>query len=153
MELDETAHILGSADFFAICTLEQRRMLAFASEQVFFEAGKTLFVAGEVISGAYVLISGELISTKLSKRVEKPVFIDAPGTVIGELALIAKHPRRATITCKTDAKLLYVPRSAFAKLMQQFPDVAVRAMAFIQDDISKYVGSLKQVRLSPAKKY
>ncbi|MCF6302507.1 MAG: cyclic nucleotide-binding domain-containing protein [Devosiaceae bacterium] len=143
MELDETAHILGSADFFAICTLEQRRMLAFASELTSFKSGKTLFIAGEITSGAYVLISGELVLIKPTDSKEQELHVTEPGTVIGELALIAKHPRRATATCKTDVELLFVPRSAFAKLMKQFPDVAARAAELIRSNIGKYVGALQ----------
>ncbi len=145
MQLDDTAHILGSAEFFAICSLEQRRMLAFASEWIKLRAGDTLFKAGQVSPGAYVLISGELSSTQKLSPNSNPIEIIQPGTVIGELALIVKHPRRSTIVCKSDAQLLMVPRSAFSKLMQQFPEIAVKAVDQIKGDVGKYVSSIKAV--------
>ncbi len=146
MQLDDTAHILGNAEFFSICNLEQRRMLAFASERIRLAKGQTLFRAGEVISGAYVLISGELVSVPGEGEKGEPVAISRPGTVIGELALLTEHPRRATIVCQQDAELLMVPRSAFGKLMEQFPDVARRAGEVIRTGMGQYVGMLRAVQ-------
>lgn len=130
-------------------------MLAFASEWVKLQAGETLFRVGQISPGAYVLISGELSSIRgmaqKSKFDEKNKAIDIvlPGTVIGELALIVKQPRRATIVCKSDAQLLMVPRSAFSKLMQQFPEIASRTVAQIRGDIGKYVSSIEKAQINP----
>ncbi|VAW23135.1 hypothetical protein MNBD_ALPHA11-1283 [hydrothermal vent metagenome] len=153
MQLDDTAHILGNAEFFSICSLEQRRMLAFASEWVRFKEGEILFKAGQIAPGAYVLISGELISTQKDIPSGKPIIITDPGAVIAELALIVKHPRRADVVCKTDAQLLMVPRSAFSKIMQQFPEIAIKAEAMVRSDISKYISNIEgAAKLSNAKK-
>jgi len=146
MQLDDTAHILGSAEFFSICNLEQRRMLAFASEWTKLAQGETLFKAGQISPGAYVLISGELSSTKRTNSKEEAVIIEQPGTVIGELALIVKHPRRTTIICTSDAQLLMVPRSAFSKLMQQFPEIAAKAVELVRGDIGKYISSIEGLK-------
>ncbi|HHG90999.1 MAG TPA: cyclic nucleotide-binding domain-containing protein [Devosia sp.] len=142
MQLDEAAHILGSADFFSICNLEQRRMLAFAGERRGLLSGETLFRAGDVTEGAYVLISGELLSSRSEPKDAKGVSITQPGAVIGELALIAKKPRRATVVAVTPADLLLVPRIAFSKLMQQYPEVAQRAASKIREDVGAYVTPL-----------
>ncbi len=144
MQLDDTAHILGSADFFSICNLEQRRMLAFASDRVRLATGETLFEKGQVTDGAYVLVSGELVAKGTPGTGEKDVAIIHPGTVMGQLALITRHPRRATIVCVSTAELLLVPRSAFSKLMEQFPDVARRAVELIRNDIGAYVAPLRE---------
>lgn len=147
MQLDDAAHILGAADFFSICDLEQRRMLAFGSDRQVLKAGEVLFRIGDVTPGAYVLISGTLVS-----RDKHPgdadvhnVEIDQPGTVIGELAMIAKHPRRSTVTAKTETEVLLVSRETFSKLMQQFPDLAAKAAAKVQGDLQSYIGTVQQM--------
>ena len=146
MQLDDTAHILGGADFFSICNLEQRRMLAFAGERRMLKTGETLFRAGDVTHGAYVLISGILGSRQATTGEDELVEIDKPGTIVGELALITKYPRRATVVAKTDVELLLVPRTAFSKLMRQYPEIARRAAAKIRHDANAYVGALEQVK-------
>ena len=145
MHLDDTAHILGSADFFSICNLEQRRMLAFASDRIRLTSGETLFRAGQITDGAYVLISGEMLSNAINRPEEEGIVVNSPGTVMGELALVTRHPRRSTVVCTRDAELLLVPRSAFSKLMEQFPEVAHRAVEVIRNDIGTYVAPLKNV--------
>ncbi len=146
MQLDEAAHILGSADFFSICNLEQRRMLAFAGERRALIPNETLFRVGDVTEGAYVLISGELLSSQSDTKDAKSVSITQPGAVIGELALIAKQPRRATVVAVTAADLLLVPRIAFSKLMQQYPEIAQKAAGKIRQDVGAYVTPLANAR-------
>lgn len=147
MQLDDAAHILGAADFFSICDLEQRRMLAFGSDRKVLKVGETLFRIGDVTPGAYVLISGQLTSRDKHPGAEgaHSVVIDQPGTVVGELAMIAKHPRRSTVTATTEAELLLVPRETFSKLMQQFPDLAAKAAAKVQVDLQSYIGTVKKM--------
>jgi len=151
MHLDDTAHIMGSADFFSICNMEQRRMLAFTSERVVLNPGEVLFRAGDVTRGAYVLISGIVISTPLiegggTAQNGEAVEISQPGTVIGELALITKHPRRANVKAKNTVELLLVPRTSFAKLVEQFPEIASRAAAKIKNDLGTYVSAIEQIK-------
>lgn len=147
MQLDDAAHILGSADFFSICDIEQRRMLAFASDRQLLTPGDVLFRIGDVTPGAFVLISGTLISRDKHEGESDAhtVEITEPGTVIGELAMIAKHPRRSTVTAKTEAELLLVPRETFSKLMQQFPDLAAKAAAKVQTDLQSYLNQVHKV--------
>ena len=146
MYLDDTAHILGSTEFFAICNLEQRRMLSFASERVKLEEGETLFISGEVVDGAYVLVSGELMSKQLSGSNADPIVISEPGTIIAELALITSHPRRSTLICKSEVELLMVPRAAFTKLMQQFPEIASYARELVRTNIATYVNAIDEAK-------
>ncbi len=151
MHLDDAAHIMGSADFFSICNMEQRRMLSFASERIVLKPGEVLFRAGDVTQGAYVLISGTLISTSLiagadTQKTGDAIEIHQPGTVIGELALIAKHPRRANVKAKSEVELLLVPRTSFSKLVEQFPETALRVSAKIKNDLGNYVSAIGQVK-------
>jgi len=121
-------------------------MLAFASERIVLEPGKVLFRVGDVTEGAFVLISGTLISTPASSQIDEAVEINLPGTVIGELALIAKHPRRAIVKAKTNVELLLVPRTSFAKLLEQFPEIASRTAAKIKNDLGAYVSRIEQLK-------
>lgn len=122
-------------------------MLAFASDRRVLKPDEVLFRIGDVTPGAFVLISGTLISRDKhaggggSHEIE----INQPGTVIGELAMIAKHPRRSTVTAKTEAELLLVPRETFSKLMQQFPDLAAKAAAKVHTDLQSYLENVRQV--------
>lgn len=122
-------------------------MLAFASERVQLEAGEALFQAGDITRGAYVLITGVLISQQNTDLGEKEFEVSQRGTLIGQLSLIIEQKRRATFICIEPAELLLVTRASFLKLIEQFPEVAPRAQEMIRNDIGKFTSKLEEIKL------
>ena len=143
---DDAAEALGQAEFFDICDEEQRRMLAFASDLHYFDADAVLYKAGDVPQGAFVLVDGTLTAKPEGPGAGKPYAISEPGSVVSAMALILGKPRPVTITAVTDSRALFVPRSAFLKLVQQSPDLAQRAVARVERELGNYLGALEPVR-------
>lgn len=54
-----------------------------------------------------------------------------PGAVLGEMALLDRTTRSATVVTTSPCKLIVISSRAFAGLMEQFPEVAedLRSMA------------------------
>lgn len=142
---DDAADALAQAEFFDICDDEQRRMLAFAGDIRQFEPDEVLYQAGEVPLGAFVLIAGTLKAKPEGVGAGKPYAISEPGSVVSAMALILAKSRPVTITAVTECDVLFVPRSAFLKLVQQSPDLAQRAVARVQQDLGNYLGALEPV--------
>lgn len=136
MRLHDVAEVIDHAEFFTICSAEQRRMLAFASERIAVKPEEVLFRKGDVPRGAYVLMSGEFTSQD-DRGVQSE--ISQPGTMIAELALLTQHPRRAKLTARVHSEVLLVPRESFLKLVQQFPEVAHKAKDRIKADLEGFV--------------
>ena len=143
---DDAAEALAQAEFFDICDDEQRRMLAFAGDVRHFDADAVLYQAGDLPLGAFVLIEGTLKAKPEGPGAGKPYAISEPGSVVSAMALILSKPRPVTITAVTDAQTLFVPRTAFLKLVQQSPDLAQRAVARVERDLGNYLGALEPVR-------
>lgn len=143
---DDAADALAQAEFFDICDDEQRRMLAFAGDKRHFDPDAVLYQAGEVPLGAFVLISGTLKAKPEGVGAGKPYAISEPGSVLSSMALILSKSRPVTITAVTDVEALFVPRTAFLKLVQQSPELAQRAVARIERDLGNYLGALEPVR-------
>jgi CRP-like cAMP-binding protein len=141
---DDAAEALAQAEFFDICDDAQRDKLAFASDLRRFDADEVLYSSGDVPQGAFVLISGTLKAKPDGGA--KPYSISEPGSVVSAMALILAKPRPVTITAVTDCEALFVPRSAFLKLVQQSPDLAQRAVARVERDLSGYLGALEPLR-------
>lgn len=141
---DEAAEALARAEFFDICDDEQRRMLAFAGDLRRFAADDVLYKAGDMPFGAFVLLSGTLKSTPEGQG--KPHAISEPGSVVSAMALILSKPRPVTIMAVTDCQTLFVPRTAFLKLVQQSPDLAQRAVARVERELGNYLGALEPAR-------
>lgn len=143
---DDAAEALAQAEFFDICDDEQRRMLAFAGDIRHFDPDAVLYKAGGMPLGAFVLIEGTLKAKPEGPGAGKPYAISEPGSVVSAMALILAKPRPVTISAVTDTRTLFVPRSAFLKLVQQSPDLAQRAVARIERDLGNYLGALDPVR-------
>jgi len=145
MQLDDAATILGRADFFEICDAEQRRLLAFASERKKFRPGAVLYAAGDTPEGAHVLISGTVASTQEGQD-DNPFLIHEAGALLGSVALMISKPRPVTLKAVDAVETLFVPRSAFLKLLNQSPDLAVRAADRIRNELVGYLGAIETAR-------
>lgn len=145
MQLDDAATILGGADFFEVCNAEQRRLLAFASERKKYRPGSVIYQAGDVPEGAHVLVSGTVATTQQGAE-DDPFLVHDAGAVLGAVALVIAKPRPVTVKAVDAVETLFVSRSSFMKLVQQYPDLAARAADRIRRDLSGYVGALESLR-------
>lgn len=94
-------------------------------------AGEWLFRAGDEARTAYVLISGrlEVVAGDGSETVLQRL---RRGAVIGELALLRRGRRAASIRARRDCRLLALDRDQFEELLRTGPGFALaltRAMA------------------------
>ena len=150
MQLDDAATILGRADFFEVCDAEQRRLLAFASERKKFRPGTVIYASGDVPEGAHVLVSGT-VSTTQDGAEDNPFLIHAQGSVLGAMALVVAKPRPVTLKAIDAVETLFVPRAAFMKLANQYPDLAGRAAERIRGELTAYLGAIEGVRAKMGK--
>jgi CRP-like cAMP-binding protein len=142
--LEDAATILSRAEFFEICSAEQRRLLAFASERRRHPAGATIYKGGDVSDGAHVLVSGTVTVAGDGPANAVPRTVSQSGVVLGAMALFVGKPRPVTVKAVDSVETLFVPRTAFMKLAKQFPDMAARAAKRIQRDVIGYLGAVDQ---------
>jgi CRP-like cAMP-binding protein len=145
MALDDSAAILSRADFFEICDAEQRRLLAFASERKKFRPGALLYKAGDTPEGAHVLVSGTIATTQPGHD-DDPFLIHEPGSVIATIALVVAKPRPVTVKAIDSVETLFVPRTAFMKLANQYPALARKAAQRIRRELTGYLGAVTTMR-------
>lgn len=91
------------------------------------KAGDTLFAKGDEADGLFVLINGSLRIANGNIVYEDLV----PGGLVGEMALIDKAPRSATVTALTDSEVVKVDQRRFLYLVQQTPMFAIRVMSVL----------------------
>lgn len=145
MQLEDAATILARTEFFQICDGEQRRMLAFASERKRHKPSSIIYKAGERPEGAFVLVAGT-VATLQNDDESNPFVVSKPGSLFGAISLIISKPRPVTIKAVDQVETLFVPRSAFMKLCNQFPDLAARAAERVRGDLTGYLGVIESLR-------
>lgn len=146
MQIDDAAGILAGADFFDVCTDEERRMLAFASERKRYAAGSIILESGEVPDGPQVLISGSISITPDGTGEPNPMVVSQPGAVISLVSLIVERPRRVTVRAISIVETLVVPRTSFVKLANQSPQLAARAASRIRRDLITFVSAVAPMK-------
>ncbi len=91
-------------------------------------AGHTLFSEGDDLNETmYVLMAGTADILVKGKVMETA----RVGSILGELALIDKGVRTATVVAKTDCRLVVIGRKRFDFLVQQTPNFALQVMRIL----------------------
>ena len=86
------------------------------------KAGGVLFAAGDAGDGCYLLDRGLLkVTVSSTGGEERTVAVLGPGAVVGELAMIDRMPRSASVKALRDSVLRFVSREAYEKRLRADP--------------------------------
>lgn len=90
-------------------------------------AGQFVFREGEPGSEMYIIETGA-VEILREVRGPEPIAVLEPGDFFGEMAILEDQPRFASARAKESSRLLKIDRAAFAGLIQQNFEIAVRIM-------------------------
>jgi len=65
-----------------------------------------------------------------------------PTALVGEFGLMLTRPRGMTMTADGPAKLLFVPREAFLKLLRNEPELAGQVAARLRRQLAHYLDAV-----------
>jgi len=114
----------------AVLGREALRILAIGAENRYVHSGNTLFREGEAADGGYIIQEGSFNLAAEDSQQAQVVAVGA-GTLLGELALIIETTRRVTATAREPSTVIRIPRSLFLKMLEGYPEAAMR----LRDDI------------------
>ena len=98
------------------------RILAIGAESRYVHQGEVLFNAGDPTDCGYVIQEGSFRLESDSRSVGE--MVAGPGTLLGELALIAETKRPATATAREPSTVIRISRSLFLKMLEGYPEAA-----------------------------
>ena len=101
---------------------EALRILAIGAETRIVAQGDVLFTAGETADCGYIIQQGSFLLTSTSKALGDVVA--GPGTLLGEVALVAETKRPATATATARSTVIRISRSLFLKMLEGYPSAA-----------------------------
>jgi SulP family sulfate permease len=105
-------------------------------EPVAWSAGEVVFRSGDPGSSLYLVTQGRASVHILHDDGDIRLATFAPGAVFGELALLDRGPRSATITADEDLKAFGLSEASFAVLCQQQPDLAIKLLTALGRELS-----------------
>ena len=95
------------------------------------KAGHELVRQGDIGREMFVLVNGEATA----KRNGRKVATLGPGAAFGELSLLDRGPRTATVTADTDCTLLVMAAREFSGVLEDIPGIAHKLLASLASRI------------------
>jgi CRP/FNR family cyclic AMP-dependent transcriptional regulator len=128
---DDFVKQLATVPLFARCSAGDLAKIARLTDEIDVEPGRQLVVEGDAGHEAFVVVDG---SASISQGGVEVATV-GPGAVFGEMALIDRVPRNATVTATTPMQLLVIGQQEFSGLLDEAPDFRNSIMAALADRV------------------
>jgi CRP/FNR family cyclic AMP-dependent transcriptional regulator len=119
MANDTKVDLLKSVSLFSGMGHKELEQVAQLLDEVDVPAGKVLMTQGETGHEMFVIVSGKVSVERDGKKISER----GPGDSLGEISLLSKGPRTATVTAMEPSRLLYAGQREFHALMDDHPSV------------------------------
>ena len=119
---DAKFELIKSAPLFENLSKRELQQVARIADELDIRAGKVLIREGERGREFFVIISGEV---EVRRKGRKMATL-GPGSFVGEMALLSKIPRVATVTAMTPLDTLVITDRAFVDLLEKTPALSVK---------------------------
>lgn len=119
---------LSQVPLFTACSKKELGMIAKATTEMSFPDGTELMKQDQSSREAFVLTEGTVVVKRNGRKVAEL----GPGAFLGELGLLDKGPRTATVVAQGPVEALVLGPREFAGLLDEVPSIAhklMRAMA------------------------
>ena len=121
-----TEHLghLAEVPLFSACTRKDLEKIARASDEVEVKSGRVLVEQGRPGHEFFLILEGEATV----RRDNRKVATLGPGQYFGELSLLDRGPRTATVTADTDMRVLVLGQREFLGVLDDVPGLAYKIL-------------------------
>nr|WP_321455214.1 cyclic nucleotide-binding domain-containing protein [uncultured Cohaesibacter sp.] len=146
MSLTSDIVLLKQVSFFRDFDDDQLRLLAFGAEMRAYRAKQVIFRQGDLADSGFVITEGQVRMTISQNGFDQQSQILGPGSLIGEMALMAETRRSAMATAIENVKVIQIRRVTFRRVMDEYPDLAATIHDRIAGRLAGLVDDLERVR-------
>lgn len=126
MSLAQDIAILKQIPMLSDFTDDQLRLLAFSAESMDYRQGQRLFDQGDRADGGLVITVGTVSLQTKTKDGFEEVDRAGPGTLLGEIALLAENKRPCRAEAIEQVSIIRIRRALFKRMIQEYPELAQR---------------------------
>lgn len=127
---------LSQVPLFSACSKKELGIIARATTEVTVPDGHVLTTQDEVSREAFVLVKGKATVKRNNRKVAEV----KAGSIIGELGLLDRGPRTATVIADGPLDLLVIAPREFSALLDDVPSIAtkmLKSLAAMVRDLDK----------------
>jgi CRP-like cAMP-binding protein len=116
---DAKVELLKKVPLFSKLNKQGLQQVAHIADELDLPAGKEMATEGDRGREFFVLLNGEAEVTKQGSRINTM----RKGDFFGEIALVTKMPRTATVTATSDVDVLVITERDFDSLLKKTPEI------------------------------
>lgn len=124
---------LRAIELFAPCSRKELVQVAGLVDEIDAPAGHVFMREGTPGSECYIIAEGRATVTVVRKAVAEL----GPGCFFGEIALLGRRPRTATVTAATPMRVFVIGKRDFSSLIARIPSVWNEMLLTMSDRLRK----------------
>jgi CRP/FNR family cyclic AMP-dependent transcriptional regulator len=121
---DYKVELISNVPLFTGCSKKELRQIATIADEIDFREGKELIREGAPGREFFVLIEG---SAEVSRKGRKLDSLGA-GDFFGEMALLTRERRNATVTTSSPVRSLVITETNFRRLLREHPQISLKVL-------------------------
>lgn len=119
MGKDAKVELIRKVPLFSHCSKKELRRIASAADEIDLPEGKELTREGATGREFFVLLEGGAVVRRKGRKIRTL----GEGDFLGEIALVAKSPRTATVTTTGPTRVLVITAQSFSSLLRESPEI------------------------------
>jgi CRP/FNR family transcriptional regulator, cyclic AMP receptor protein len=116
---------LARVPIFSACTKRELELIARRGTDIVFDAGAQVVREGSQGYEFFVIVDGKASVSRAGRQVATL----GPGDFFGELSLLDRTPRNATVTADTRLETVVVSSQEFRSLLEEAPGLTYKLLA------------------------
>jgi CRP-like cAMP-binding protein len=132
---DQKVDLIRHVPLFARCSRKELAAVASVADEIDFPAGKELTREGDRGREFFVLLDGAVDVKRGGRRINRL----QGGDFFGEIALISRSPRTATVVTTSPVRALVITDRSFRTLLERSPDIQLKVLEALAERIAPSV--------------
>jgi CRP-like cAMP-binding protein len=124
--------LLKSVPLFEHCSRRELGRIAGITEESDVDRGTVLITEGDRGREFFVIVSGEVEVRRKGRKLATL----GPGTYFGEIALLSRQPRTATVTALTPLRVLVIADRDFVDLLDAMPELWLKVARSLAERVA-----------------
>ncbi|KEA62346.1 cAMP-binding protein [Marinobacterium lacunae] len=146
MDINQEVERLKQIPMFSKVETSKLKLLAFTSQLLNCRKDEILIKANDPSDCVYLIMDGELEILSRTDCGRESSIIRKRGDLIGEIAVLSKTRRTASVRAVCDTTVMKIDDGAFLDLVTSNPTVALDVMRQLSDKLAEAVNSNESLR-------
>ena len=129
---NEKVELIRTVPLFAHCSRRELNEVAAVADEIDLREGKQMTREGAPGREFFVLLEGTADVQKGSRKINA---LEA-GDFFGEIALVSRAPRTATVVATSPVRALVITERSFRRLLERSPEIQRKVLAALAERLA-----------------